>query len=325
MIQPTDSRTSVGDYMQAWLAARTPDLRPATLDAYGRLTRLHILPHLGALSLDELTPLRLQLWLGELGQKEARGGGRLSARTVTYTMSVLRAALADAVRLGVLQESPFKRVRSPRPSARLVSSFTLEDMRRLDAVADGHRLAPLFSFLWQTGLRIGEAIALSWTDVDLPRESLRVRRAAAEVAGHVLVGPPKTAAGLREIALTGQTVALLRRHREDQVGGGPNPLGLVFPSRKGTLLSRRNVARSWAKVREEAGLPPHGLHALRHTNASLQLLAGVGLREISSHLGHESTALTARVYAHVLVDTRRQAARRLASLLDIPAEEPPDA
>lgn len=303
----TSAQTGLAAYMEEWLQARAPELRPATLDTYRRLTRVHILPHLGALRLGELTPQRLQAWLAQLGQTEARSGGKLSARTITYAMAVLRAALQDAVRLGVLDQTPFKRVRAPRPSPRLVESFTLADVRRLDEVAVGRRLGPLFSFLWQSGLRIGEALALRWSDVDLEGQSLRVSRSVAEVSGRLVLGTPKTAAGLREIALTAQTVDLLRRQRERLVEEGLDPRGLVFPSRRGTMLSRRNVTRTWAGVRKAAGLPTYGLHALRHTNASLQLQAGVGMREIAAHLGHESPALTARVYAHVLPDTRRQA------------------
>ena len=277
-----DAQPLLDVYMRDWLAARTADLRPSTLDTYQRLSRLHILPRLGGLPLGDLTPLRLQAWLGELAQTERRGGGRLSTRTVTAAMSVLRAALADAVRFGILTESPFKRVRSLRSSPRLVASFTLEEVRQLDAVGSRHRLGPLFSFLWQTGLRIGEALALRWSDVDLTQQSLRVSRNAAEVAGHIILGSPKTAAGLREIALAPQTVALLRRQRDHLLIEGQGQSGLVFPSRRGTILSRRNVARAWAMVCHEAGLPAHGLHALRHTNASLQLLAGVGIWEIAA-------------------------------------------
>lgn len=315
---------SLSDYMDIWLRSHVAtDLRPTTADSYRRLTHLHILPHLGNLDLGDLTPQRLQTWLGDLSLTPSRAGRPLSTRTVSYAMAILRAALNDAVRLGILERNPFDRVRSPRARPRLVESFTLEQMRTLDTVAAHHRLGPLVTFLWQTGLRIGEALALRWDDVDLTSSSLRVRRTVAEVSGKLFLGPPKTAAGMREIALAPQTTDLLRRHRANLEADGLLVGGLVFPSRAGTMLSRRNVTRAWAAIREQAGLPGLGLHALRHTNASLQLQAGVGLREIAAHLGHESPALTARIYAHVLEDTKRQAARRLGNLLAKEAAAPP--
>jgi integrase len=264
----------------------------------------------------DLTPQRLQAWLAMLARTPARGGGTLSPRTIGFAMAVLRAAIADAVRLGTLADSPFKRVRGPHPKPKVVAAFSLAQVRRLDQVAASHRLGLLFAFLWQTGLRIGEALALRWSDLDLPGGSLQVRRSVAEVSGRLVEGAPKTAAGLREIALAGQTVTLLQNQAGRLRDEGLGTQGLVFPSRRGTTLSRRNVTRTWLRLRHDAGLPPYGLHALRHTNASLQLQAGVGLREIAAHLGHENPALTARVYAHVLVDTRRKAAFRLTRLLE---------
>ncbi len=308
------SRDTLASYLEVWLSTHVAmNLRPTTADTYARLVRLHIIPHLGDVRLSDLTPSRLQVWLAQLSSAGSPTGRILSPRTVTYAMAVLRAALNDAVRLGVLERNPFQRVRAPRPRPRIVESFSLEQVRRLESVE--HRLSPLFNFLWQTGLRIGEALALRWDDVDLDRSSLRIRRSAAEVSGKMIVGPPKTIAGMREIALTPQTSALLRTQLASLISDGLANSSLVFPSRTGTMLSRRNVTRAWAGTRKKAALPPLGLHALRHTNASLQLQAGVGIREIAAHLGHESPALTARVYAHVLEDTKRQAARRLGDLL----------
>ncbi len=310
------------EYMAQWLRSHVEvDLRPTTADSYSRLARLHILPHLGSCTLVDLTPQRLQNWVADLSRTQSANAKPLSVRSVTYTMAILRAALSDAVRLGLLDRNPFERVRAPRPHPHLVESFTLEQVWRLDAV--DHRLSALFTFLWQTGLRIGEALALHWVDVDLSRSSLRVRRSTAEVSGKLIVGPPKTAAGMREIALAPQTVTLLLEHRIALRAEGLGSSDLVFPSRVGTMLSRRNVTRAWASVRRSVGLPALGLHALRHTNASLQLQAGVGIREIAAHLGHVSPALTARVYAHVLEDTKRQAARRLGTLLDKTADSSP--
>lgn len=230
-------------------------------------------------------------------------------------MAILRASLNDAVRLGILDRNPFDRVRAPRPRPRIVASLSLDEVKHLDAVSSGQRLGALFTFLWHTGLRIGEALALRWEDVDLERGSLRVRRSVAEVSGKLVMGMPKTRAGIREIALAPQTISLLKRHRSALSSDGLGSSELVFPSSTGTMLSRRNVTRAWAIVRRKARLPDVGLHALRHTNASLQLQAGVGIPEIASHLGHESPALTARIYAHVLEDTKRHAATKFSNLI----------
>jgi len=300
----------------------TVHLRPSTADSYGRLVRVHILPHLGRIELADLTSQLLQGWIAELSLKPSRTGRPLSPRTVSYVRAVLRDALAEAVRLGMIPTNPLDRVRPPKQQPKVVQSFTLEQMRDLDRMAQGLRIGPLFTFLWHTGLRIGEAIALQWDDVDLDGAALTVRRSLVEVAGQRVINAPKTAAGTRELALMPQTAELLRGHQATQgverlvQGASWNPEGLVFPSEVGTPLGRRNVTRAWESLRRKANLPPYGLHALRHTAASLQLQAGVGVREIAATLGHENPGFTARIYAHVLEATKRQAAEKYSRLLE---------
>lgn len=316
------STQSVAEYLDHWLRTYVAvHLRPSTADSYTRLVRLHILPHLSQIPLADLTPQILQAWVADLSAKPSRAGHPLSPRTVSYARSILRDALAEAVRLGMLPTNPIDRVRPPKQQPKVVQSFTLDQVRALDRAGREQRLGPLFSFLWHTGLRIGEAIALRWEDVDLAAATLVVRRNLVEVSGRLVASTPKTAAGTREIALMTQTVDLLQRHLASQGverlihGASWNPDGLVFPSLAGTPLTRRNVTRSWAALRTAVGLPPYGLHALRHTAASLQLQAGVGVREIAATLGHENPGFTARIYAHVLEATKRQAAEKFSRLL----------
>lgn len=310
------SKTTVAEWLDHWSRTHVQvHLRPSTTRSYEQLIRLHILPHMGTRPLSALTSRGLQAWVADLAATQ------LSPRTVAYTRAVLRTALEEAVRLDMLPANPLDRVRAPKQQPKVVQSFTLAEVRRLDAVAESHRLGPLFSFLWQTGLRIGEALALRWSDVNLEDASLRVRRNIVEVHGHMIEGVPKTAAGTREIALPSQTVELLRQHWKQQsvermlMGEGWADLDLTWPSTSGTPMSTTNVSTTWRKIRDLAGLPRHGLHALRHTNASLQLQAGVGIREIAATLGHESPGFTAKVHAHVLEQTKRQAAEKFGHLL----------
>ncbi len=94
-----------------------------------------------------------------------------------------------------------------------------------------------------------------------------------------------------------------------------NQQRLVFPSTTGTVLFRHNVRRAWLDLIARDGLPVYGLHALRHTCASLTLQAGIGLAEIAAKLGDENTAFGARAYAHVLQATKRQAEDRFGRFL----------
>ena len=317
------SKQVLAEYLDEWLRDHVRvNLRATTVANYEHQVRYHIVPALGHLKLSEITTQALKAWVGGLATPKADGGSGLSPRSTAIARTVLREALEEAVRVGQIPNNPLDRVRPPRQQPKRVDSFTVQQIRALSRVTEQHRLANLFTVLWQTGLRIGEALALRWEDLDLDNASLTVHRNLVEVHGHMLLQRPKTIAGEREIALTAQTVAVFRRQQEAQAvermihGEGWNPDGLVFPSEAGTPLMRRNVSRAWAILRDRAGLPRYGLHALRHTAASLQLMAGIGLREISATLGHESPAFTARIYAHVLEQTKRQATERLERLLD---------
>lgn len=316
------ARQPLGDYMEHWLQTHgETNLRPKTTHSYRQVAQLHILPHLGRVPLADLTPHRLQSWVDHLAQP--RDGGRtLSPRTCTYARAILHSALAESVRLGLLPVNPVDRVRPPKQDPKQVNSFTREQAKDIDQAGRDMRLGILFSVLWRTGLRIGEAIGLCWSDLDLDSGTLSVHRTISEIGGRMIEGPPKTKAGRRDIALSSQAAELLRQHRQAQDverlvnGPGWNPTGLVFPSAAGTYLQYRNVRRAWAALLATAHLPAHGLHALRHTCASLMLQAGVGLAEIAAHLGDENTAFVARTYAHVLQATKRQAADRFGRFLD---------
>jgi integrase len=316
------SKATLDEYLAHWTRTYVRvQLRASTADNYERLLRLHVLPELGQVPLADLTPPILQAWVATLAEKPSRGGKPLSSRTITYVRAILHAALEEAFMTGAIPANPLDRVRPPRQQPKLVESFTLKQVRRLDEAAEHHRLRVLFAFLWQTGLRIGEALALRWEDVDLSRATLVVCRNLVEIRGRMVEQAPKTAAGRREIALPQRTVEMLRQHRENQDaeralrGDRWNQEGLVFPSEAGTALFRRNVQRAYHLLRERAGLPPYGIHALRHTAASLWLQAGVGIREIAATLGHESPGFTAKVYAHVLEQTKRQAAEKFDAML----------
>ncbi|MHB1842185.1 MAG: tyrosine-type recombinase/integrase [Sulfobacillus sp.] len=316
------SKQTVAEYMESWLRTYVDvTLRPKSVNSYHSLARLHILPYLGQVPLADLNTPLLQRWVTDLGQPNKKGK-KLSPRSIALPHTVLHVALEEAVRLGLLPTNPADRVRLPKPNPKIVEALTLEQVHAIDQVGQGHRLGPLFSFLWQSGLRISEAIGLRWEDLDLKRGSVSVKRQIQEVDGQLVEGPPKSRAGRREIALPEQAASLLREHllrqRQERAAGGPdwNPTGLVFPSLAGTPLGYHNVRRVWEKILMQAEIPPCGLHTLRHTCGALLLWAGVDLRTLSQYLGHDDVAFTARVYAHVLEQTKTLAAAQLTTLLE---------
>jgi integrase len=167
-----------------------------------------------------------------------------------------------------------------------------------------------------TGLRWGELIALRCCDVDLTQRVLYVRRRLAQLGrGGMQAGPPKSAAGVRNVSLPTVLVDELRQHIERYAGPGPE--GLVFRGEKGAMLRRGNFGRStkWPKVVEEAGLPTgFHFHDLRHTGNQLAANSGATTRELMHRMGHGSMR-AALIYQHATTDRDQSIADALSELV----------
>ncbi|MGH2371444.1 MAG: tyrosine-type recombinase/integrase, partial [Chloroflexota bacterium] len=163
-------RLSVGQYLARWLDdAIRPKVRPSTYQSYERLIRLYIVPELGKQPLAKLSPQQVQALLNK------RAASGLAPRTVQYAHAVLRHALNRAVKWGLVARNVATLVDPPRGQRPKVAPLTAEQARALLAAAAGHRLGHLVTVVLATGLRMGEALALRWDDLDLDAGTLTVR------------------------------------------------------------------------------------------------------------------------------------------------------
>jgi integrase len=171
-------RQTVAQFLKHWLEnVARPRLRPRPFLTYEQAIRLHIAPAIGRHPLQKLTPQHVQTWLNE---HQAAGA---SARNCRYARAILRTALSEALRWGLVSRNVATLVDPPRITKHEIRPFTPEQARSfLDAIAD-HRLEALFSVAIALGLRIGEALGLRWRDVDLESGVLHVRRALQRSGG----------------------------------------------------------------------------------------------------------------------------------------------
>ncbi len=194
--------------------------------------------------------------------------------------------------------------------------------RRLLATAEGGPHYEAIYLALATGLRRGELLALRWSDIDLDRRELRVRRTVREIPGQgSVVMEPKTPRSRRPVALSEQAVGVLRSHRVQQherrlkLGEAWVDHDLVFPTAVGTPWVARNMLRGFWKAAESAGLERLTFHTRRHSAASLMAQAGVPVTSISAQLGHANPSVTQSIYSHVLPGMQDEAAQRLAVVL----------
>lgn len=318
------STATLGEWLDVWLREYVrPSVRKTTYAQYESLTRLHVKPALAGHKVRDLQAADIQRLLND----ELATG--LSARTVRLLHTVLHASLKQAALEGIVIRNVADYVRKPRGPQRQMRVLTQDEMTRLLDVAAGDRIGPALITLLGTGLRVGELIALQWSDVDLQEGILRVSRSASRVSrgdGHteIVIDEPKTLSGRRTIPLPAPVLEAVkewrRRQAEERLQSGEHwhDTGLVFTGYLGVMLDRSNIRRSLDRLCRQAGIPHVGIHALRHTFATRMLEAGVPARIVQEMLGHSRVAVTLDIYTHVLPDQKRKAADILAGVLSSP-------
>lgn len=314
----TGPKLKLGVYLEQWLEdVKKPELRVSSYVKYKKLIVGYIIPALGNLQLQKLTPQHVQSFY----TKKLKEG--LSAKTVHSIHGVLHNALDNAVRWRLVPKNVTDLVTPPRLEKHEVQSLTLEQARTLLAAARGHRLDMLLTLALTTGMRRGELLALRWSDIDLESGMLQVRRTVDFIARYGYVeGEPKTARSRRKIVLPAFVVAMLKLHRKNQleqrlkVGDAWRDLDLVICGLEGNYLNPRYLLKLFDKLLAEAGLSHMRFHDLRHSVVTLLLGMGVDPRTIQEFVGHEDITTTLRIYSHVLPSMQQGVADKLSELFN---------
>ena len=305
--RPTvDPAITVADYATHWLASiaasvKAGTLKPRTAAHYAAMLNRHLLPALGRRRVRDLDRGRVKALLVQKLDTD------LAPATVSIIHRTLRAMLSAAVDDGVLLANPAARLGRalrivPSKAARQeeIKAMTRAQVSAFLAEAERHapRWYPLLLLLARTGLRIGEALAVQWDDVDLAGRTVRVARALGD--NGVDLDTPKSGHG-RDVDLSAQLVATLRaldtatKARALRTGQ-PQPVW-VFPSEASTPLDPHNVRRAFRRMLKRAALPPHFTpHCLRHTFASILIADGAPIAYVQRQLGHASIQLTVDTY-----------------------------
>lgn len=310
-------RQSLDKYLDYWLIESVKStVRPYTFQSYSSLVHRHISPELGRVHLTKLTPQDVQAFMNA---KQAAG---LSPRSVQYLHAVLRRALGQAERWGLIQRNVARLVSPPRVAKSVVQPFTPVESKKLLAAVKDNRLAALYTVALAVGLRQGEALGLRWRDVNLEAATLSVEVSLQRIDGDFVLAEPKSDKSRRTIKLPDICVDALKAHRRRQteesafVGEGwQNTWDLVFVEGDGSPLSRYAVTRRFQRILDRAGIPKRRFHDLRHTCATLLLAQGVSLRVVQETLGHSLFSTTADIYSHVLPVLMADAAEKMDAAL----------
>lgn len=314
----TEKSQTVGQFLDHWLAEVVKaSVRPRTHESYALLVRLHLKPALGRHHLEKLTPQHVQAMLN------AKLASGLSPRTVQYLRAVLRRALGQAQKWGLVARNVATLVDPPKSVHHEVQPLAPEQARALLRAAKGDRLEALYSVAVALGLRRGEILGLSWADVDWEAKTLRVQRQLQRLDGKLQTVDLKTTKSRRTLNIPDAVLAQLRAHRtrqiEERLRAGTawqaQDWEPIFPSEVGTPLEARNLVTRYKALLKKAGLPDIRFHDLRHSCATLLLVQGIPARVVMEWLGHSQISMTLNTYSHVLPEVREQAASAMDAVL----------
>ncbi len=309
---------TVAQYLERWLTdAVVHSVRPKTYVNYELCVR-RLMPHVGRMRLRVLAPEHIQHALGKLLD---RG---LSARTVRQVHMVLRCALKQAVLWRLLASNPSDAVKPPRAERKEMRTLTEDEVHRLLAATSGTRHHSLWIFLVTTGVRLGEALAIRWADIDLNEGRVTIRRALQRQRGAGLVFvEPKSSRGRRTVSLPPETLEVLAQQRRDldrervEAGERWQENDLVFPSPVGRPRDMTYLSYTFHRGLERAGLPRLRIHDLRHTAATHLLNKHVHPKVVQELLGHSTIAITLDTYSHVMPALAKEASTYMSSLLPV--------
>jgi integrase len=292
-------------YARSWLANRTK-LRPRTRDEYRKLIDRYLIPAFGTLRLDEIDAAMVRKWHADL---ETRTGPTQQAHAYALLRTIMGTAVTDDLR----REANPCRIDGAGQTkrARKIHPATLDELNTIAEKIRPEYSAAVLLAAW-CGLRFGEVAALERGDVNVKDAKLHIRRAVTYVGGRSIVGPPKSDAGIRDVAIPPHVVPVLVAHLRSYTALGKDALLFPAPS-GGHLRGDGALHESFHAARAAAGRPDLRFHDLRHTGATWAAHAGASLAELMRRLGH-STSHAAMLYQHATDERDKYIADQLSGI-----------
>ena len=292
-----------------------PTSKLKTHTRYEQIVHSHLIPRLGSYELEELTPQLLQHQIVDMvkcGNK--RTGRGLAPSTLNLIVAVIQDSLTTAYSIELTKIYMADKIKRPRIEEKKVECFTVAEQKTLEDAVKNDRRPKTFGILLclYTGLRIGELLALEWTDIDFDKREISISKTCHdskdELGRYVrFVNPPKTTTSMRVIPIPKQLMPMLRETKKRNgsryvVGDG------------GKIISVRSYQRTYELILKKHGLPHRGFHALRHTFATRAIECGMDVKTLSELLGHKNPTVTLNRYAHSLMEHKKDMMNRLGKL-----------
>ena len=292
-----------------------PSSKQRTYERYRQIISLHIIPTLGDLNITEITVITLQRFITDLltsGNKKTKQG--LSANFVNTVISVLQNSLKTAHLIGLAPEYVGGKIKRPKSIEKQVDCFTVLEQKKIENAVLNSKKGKMFGIVLclYTGLRIGELLALTWSDIDFDKGLLVVSKTCHD--GKIngvhsrIIDTPKTAHSRRIIPLPKQILPLLKNLKKRSTCEY-----MIADDNKPVFV--RSYQRTFELLLNKLKIPHKGFHSLRHTFATRALECGMDVKTLSELLGHKNATITLNRYAHSMLEHKAEMMNRLGKLL----------
>lgn len=309
-VDAAGDKMTIAQWLDHWVETVKQSLERGTWRKYESHSNVHIKPLIGDVVASKMTTADAQKFLGEL-QKAGRNPA--TVRKVATTLSVALGALA---REGGIPVNPMTGIRKPRGPQTTAHPLDTEGVARFLEAARSDRLYLFYLLLIDTGARPGELYALKWTDINEAEGFISITKTMEDISTP-RDKPTKTQKSRRRVDLTTASIAEIPKHRARMEAEFGQQKEHVFLTPSGTRLRGRHVTEfSFIPLVKRASVSLKRLYDLRHTSATLLLLAGEDTKVVSERLGHSTTMLTQNTYQHVLPQMQKRAAQKIGKIID---------
>lgn len=311
------SKSTVSQWMNFWMEEyKKPSIRPTTYAVrYGNIKN-HLIPELGHIKLQSLTPSQIQSLLNRLRTQKG-----LAASTIGTIFRTLHCCLDDAVKLKYIRENPANMCKLPKKEKKELVPFSETDIENFLKEIKGHLFEELYCVTLFTGMRLGEICGLSWDAINFKEGTITVKQqllnSRYKSINIPMIGPTKNGQ-VRILTVAPFVMDLLKNVRKKQLTNQmllgtawKNEYNLVFTNELGKNWSRACVEEHYKAIVTKIGRPDLRFHDLRHTYAVTALQEGDNPKTVQEALGHATAAFTLNVYAHVSDKMRQESAARM--------------
>ncbi|MBQ8447841.1 MAG: site-specific integrase [Clostridia bacterium] len=305
------------DWLNEWLENYVKSTsKRKTYIRYEGILRNHIIPHLGEFEIDDISVILLQKFVTQLLQGgNVRTGRGLSANSVNSIITVLQVSLETANNVGLSKNYVADKIKRPKIAETRITCFTCAEQKKIEQAVLSDNREKTFGILLSlyTGLRVGELLALEWSDIDLLKGEISVNKTCYDGIGPGgkycrITDKPKTDSSVRTIPFPRQLKPYLRAMYRK------NKRGNVIRGENG-VPSVRSYQKTFSSLLSSLKIPHKGFHALRHTFATRALECGMDVKTLSEILGHKNSAVTLNRYVHSMMEHKREMMNKLGKRL----------